>query len=133
MRNGGPEVRRPLRRGHLRGEPFELAATDVLQVLPERVIRRFLVEEHRQVESCRRFGTHVLRQRDALLHRHPFDRHEWYDVDSAESRMFTAMRTEIDEGKRLLEEREGRSLDAGGVADEREDGAVVRRIRRVVE
>ena len=67
-----------------------------------------------------------LGERDALGHRHALDRDERHDVDGAEARVLTLMLPQIDRPGRDLEQREDRRLDAGGVAGEREDRAVVR-------
>ncbi len=73
------------------------------------------------------------RERHAVRHRHAFERHERHDVHRADARMLAAMRAQIDVGDRALEQRQHRALDAGGVAGEREDRAVVRRVGGVIE
>ncbi len=47
--------------------------------------------------------------------------------------MLAAMRAQIDVGDGALEQRQHGALDAGCVADQREHGSVVRRVRGMVE
>jgi hypothetical protein len=63
----------------------------------------------------------------------PSDRHEGDDVDRAEAGMFARVRAQVDRRERLVVHREDGGFQRGGVAGEREDRAVVRRIRGVVE
>ena len=72
-------------------------------------------------------------ERHAIGHRRTFDWHERYHVDGAEPRMLALVGAQVDIGDRALEERHDGALDPGGVADQREDGPVVRRVRRVIE
>ncbi len=113
-RSGGAPAGRspaPIRLRHLRREPLELAAPDVLEVLARRIGGRLLVEIDRDAEPFGDGRGDVLRQRDALLHRDALDRHERHDVDRAEPRMLALVLPEIDGGQRLLEERHRRRLE----------------------
>ncbi len=76
---------------------------------------------------------HVLCERDARLHRHPFDGDEGDDVDGPEARMLACVGAQVDGRERARVQREDRRLDRIGVARHREDGPVVGRIRRMVE
>ena len=126
-------VGRPARRGHLRGQPFELAAPDVFQILPRRIAGRLFVEIHRHLKPARHLGGRLFGERNALVHGHAFDRHEGHHVHSAQARMFAGVRAEIDVRDDRLEEGEHRLLDRAGVAGERQHRPVVRRVGRVVQ
>ena len=91
MRHAGPEVWRPAGLLQLGGEPFELAAADVLEIAPRRGRRGFFVQEHRQRVPRRHRRGDVLGQGDAVGHRHALNRHEWDHVDGAEPRMLALM------------------------------------------
>ena len=71
-------------------------------------------------------GADPLGELDAVGHRHAFDRDERHDVDGAEARVRTLVLPQIDRPGRDLDQREDRRLDAGGVAGEGEDRAIVR-------
>ena len=135
MRRRRAEVRRPARRRHLRGEPFELAAADVLEVLA----RRIAPTPPRTGRPARRTAratsrADVLRQRHAVGHRHALDRDERHDVDRAEARMLARVRAQIDARRpRARTARGPPPSTRRGVAGEREHRAVVRRVGRVVE
>jgi len=47
--------------------------------------------------------------------------------------MFALVRAQVDVGDRALEERHDGALDSGGIADQSEDGPVVRWVRRMIE
>ncbi len=128
VRRSRPEVGRPAGRRHLRGEPFELSATDVLEVLAGRIRRRLFVEVDGNTEPLGDRGADVLRQRDAVRHGDALDRDEGHDVDGAETRMLALVLTQVDGRHGLLEQREHGRFERGGVADQREDGSVVRRV-----
>ena len=94
---------------------------------------RVLVQEHRDVEAPRDFRADLPSQLNALHHRHAFNRDERHDVDRAEARVLAAMRPQIDVGDGARDQREDGVSDALGVARQRENRAVVRRIGRMVE
>ena len=135
VRRRRAEVGRPARRRHLRGQPLELTAPDVFEVLARRVVRRLLVEEDRDPEACRRRAAPTsLRERDAVGHRDAFDRHERHDVDGAEPRMLAAVAAAGRSPRTAA--RTARAIacfERRGVAGQREHRAVVRGIGGVVE
>ena len=133
MRRGGAEVRRPPRRRHLGGEPFEFPAADVLQLAASGIRRRFFVEIHRHVEPLgdrrRRPSWPAPRSRPSSRLRSG----RTGTTSTAPSRgMLAAMGAEVDVGDGPFEERQ-HGLFERTIADEREDRAVVRRVGGVVE
>ena len=135
MGRGGAEVRRPLRLRHLGGEPFELTAADVLEVLAARgfVAKPLRRERPARANRSATVAADVLRQRDAVGHRRALDRDERHDVHGAEARMLALVCSQIDGGDGGCEEREGRRLERRRIPDEREDRTVVRGVGRMVE
>ena len=133
VRRGRTEIGRPPHRRHLGGQPLELAAADILEVLAGRIRGGFLVEIDRDLEARRHLGSDFLRERHAVGHGHAFNRHERHHVDGAQPRMLAGVAAEVDIGDRTFEQRQYRSLDAGRVAGQREHGSVVRRIGGMIE
>ena len=133
VRRGTAEVRRPSLLGHFRAQPFELAAPDVLEVAARRIGGRVFVQIDRDGEALRHLGPDFPRQRDAVGHGRALDRDKRHDVDRAQARVLTAVRAQVDVGRRALEERQDGVLEASRVADHGEHRAVVRRVRGMIE
>ena len=130
---GRAEVRRPAGGGHLGRQPFELAAADVFEVLARGVRRGLLVEKDRDLKAFGDRGADVLRERHAFGHRDTLDRNERHDIDGAETRMLAPVLPQVDGVERDGKERQRRRLDRRRVAGQREDGAVVGGVGRMVE
>ncbi len=133
MRSGRAEVGCPARGRHLRGEPLELTAPDVFEVLACGVGRSVLVEKDGHSEALGDGSADVLGERHAVGHRDVLDRDERHDVDSSEPGMLTAVLAQVDRLDGDSKERQGRCFDCGGISGEREDRPVVRRVGRMVE
>ena len=133
MQQRRAEIGRPLRCRQLGGQPFELATPDVLQIAACRGRGGLLVQEYGQVEAFGDGGGSLARQRDAIGHRRPLERHERHDVDRTESRVLSLMPPQIDPGEGGLEERDHRRRQRVAIAGKGQDGAVVRGIRLQVE
>ena len=133
MRSRWPEVRRPSVGRHLRGEPLELAAADVFEVLAQRIRGRFLVEIHGHAKALRDFARRLLRERDAVLHGDAFNRHERDDVDGAKTRMLARVSAQVDRAGSRFEEREHGGLERCRIAGERDHRSVMRGVGGIVE
>jgi hypothetical protein len=87
--------------------------------------RRLFVQIHGQPEAPRHLLADGARERHAVRHRRPFDRHEGHDVHRAQARMFSLVRAQVDALERALEEGEDGGGQRGEVAGEGEHAAVV--------
>jgi hypothetical protein len=118
---------------HLLGEAFELSAADVLEVPPRRRCGGLLVEVHGHAVALGDRGGRRPGQLGARLHRRALDRHEGDHVHGAEARVLARVLPEIDVAQRFAEQGQHRRTQGGGVAGQRQDRAVVRRVRRDIE
>ena len=133
MRRRRPEVRPPCRPAHLRGQTLETAAADLLDAPPVGCAGGLLVQVDGEVEPPRDFLAHLGRQCGALGHAAGGQGDEGDDVDGPDAGMDAGMRAEVDAVEGGGAERENGLLQGGGGAHQRQDGPVVRRVRRRVE
>ena len=122
----------PLGRGHLRGQTFELPATDILEIPAAGARGRFLVEVDGHTRARRDLLAHLAGQRDAVGHRHPFDRNERDDVNGAHARVLARCARRSTARGAGDEQRHGRA-QALSVAGKGQDAAVVGGVRLDVE
>ena len=102
------EIGRPLRVGHLGGQPFELPAPDVLETPPRRARLSGFVQEDGQAEALRDRRRHSTGELDALSHRRVPERDERQHVDRAHAGMRAPVRSQIDRSDGAVDQREGR-------------------------
>ena len=133
MRRRRAEVWRPRGLRHLGGQPLELPATDVFEVLASRVRRGLLIEVHGERETLGDLGGDRLRQRHARCHGHALDGNERHHVDRAQAGVLAFMGAQVDGGNRAFEQLGNARRQGGGRSRQREHRAVVRGIRLDVE
>ena len=132
MKDSRSGVRHVRRREQL-GESLVLRFADVGQADALRAHRRTRVEVDGDLVAGGDLMSEGMRDGDALLHRHAGERYERNDVHRAEPRVLALVRAHVDLAERRRDEGVGGGGHRVGVAGEREHGAVVIDVARLIE
>src|SRR5207253_4737153 len=106
-------------------DPLALAAAQPAQRPHLGTPRRLAVVVDGQRVAPRERRPHFMRERDGHAHRSVRQRHERQHVERADAGVDAAMLAHVDLGQHGFGERARAGGDGGGLAEEREDGAVV--------
>ena len=133
MRSGWSEIGNPGAALHLLRESFEPPASNRLERLAFRLRGRITVQKYRNGEALRHGFADAPSQCHAIGHGGIAYRNERNDIDRTDPRVFSLVGSQVDPRDGNLVEAQNSLHERVGVADNREDRAVVGRICRMVE